>query len=171
MTLCEKVEKAFTHRQVPSEAVAHEQYLQFDSDVEDALWFTGRNWHDITLKDWERYNCGIYFLSPEAFAYYLPSLIVLSIQSPTDSLLSVDSVLHLLDRSPDMNGWDDHFSERFLGFTSDEYEVIKEWLLFLAEYGKDYGLVTTGPGDTFGRAFETIYLLQKESERRKLLTK
>ena len=59
------------------------------------------------------------------------------------------------------------FSSRFLALTLEELNVLKEWLLQVCEYipYKSYGLAASGPGDTFGRAFDTVDLLCKEVER------
>ena len=75
-----------------------------------------------------------------------------------------------LDRTPDPEGWTEGFVRRFLGLTPEELGVLKDWLLQLCEYipYKGWGAAASGPGDTFGRAFDTIDLLQKEVERRRL---
>jgi hypothetical protein len=72
-----------------------------------------------------------------------------------------------LDRSPSIDGSNDSFGGRLSGLHSQEYEVIKEWLLRLCEYVpyKRRGIAGSGSGDMFGRAFETVDLLQRETER------
>ncbi|HET8823509.1 MAG TPA: hypothetical protein VFM77_00145, partial [Terriglobales bacterium] len=71
MTLAEKIEHVFSSRTRPAQVVP-DQVLQFDSDVEEALWFSGRDWRDLTWQDWQEHSCAFYFFRPEAFAYYLP---------------------------------------------------------------------------------------------------
>ncbi|HEY1646913.1 MAG TPA: DUF6714 family protein [Terracidiphilus sp.] len=171
MSLIEKIELAFAHRQMPAKVVDMEGRFQVDSDVEAALWFEGRGWREITTTDWEQHSCAVFFLSDEAFAYYLPSLLILTIKDPEGCPdLAVDSFVGLLDRTPDVKGWDLPFTNKFLGFRREECEALKEWLLFACEIVslKGYGISDGGPGDKFGRAFENVSLLQQETELRHL---
>jgi hypothetical protein len=81
-----------------------------------------------------------------------------------------DSLIGQLDRSPDEDVWPDDFASRFLTLNPIELDVLKEWLLQLSEYlpYKRSGIAASGPGDTFGRAYDTVDLLQKEVERKHL---
>ncbi|MFZ0747667.1 MAG: DUF6714 family protein [Terracidiphilus sp.] len=172
MNLVKKIEMAFARRCMPTEVIEPEQYIQFDSDVEEALWFAGRDWREITSKDWQDHSDAVHFLSPEAFAYYLPSLLILTIQNPKGYPdMAVDPLIGKLDRSPSVEGWNDSFSRRFLGLSSEEYEAIKEWLLFACENIPQafWGAAASGPGDGFGRTFDTVDLLQKETELRRMI--
>jgi hypothetical protein len=168
MLLSEKIEGAFAHRGMPDAVVDMTSLFQIDSDVEEALWFTGRDWHRLTWHDWQDHSCAIYFFDPAAFAYYLPSLLLLSARDPSQSLNAADSLLEELDRSPDPEGWTDGFVSRFLGLNTEELDVLKEWLLQVCEYApyRGWGIAASGPGDTFGRAFDTVNLVQQEVERR-----
>lgn len=165
--LIDKIEKAFAHRPMPAEVVNMEGRSQIDSDVDDALWFQGRDWRGLTRDDWEKRHWGVIFLSPGAFAYYLPSLLVLAIQDPQHYPdLTIQSFMMELDRSPGKANWDPPLTDRFFGWSTEEYEAMKDWLLFASENipGLFHGAAASGPGDGFGRAFETIDLLQKETE-------
>jgi hypothetical protein len=168
MTLQEKIECAFAGRRLPAELVEPEAYLQFDSDVEEALWFAGRDWHELSWKDWLEHSSATLFFSREAFAYYLPSLLLLSAQNVSEWSYAVDSLIGELDRSPSVDGWNEHFTRRFLGLRSEELDVVKEWLLCLCESPcyRGYGVSASGPGERFARAFETVDLIQKELGQR-----
>lgn len=170
MDLPQKIETAYAWREKPAEVVDSENCLQLDADVEEALWFAGRDWHKLTWQDWHEHSCAIYFFDSEAFAYYLPSLLLLVVQNPGESLYAADSLINELDRSPNVDGWTEGFARRFLGLNSAELTVLKEWLLQVCEYApyKRWGAAASGPGDTFGRAYDTVDLLQKEVERRRL---
>jgi hypothetical protein len=74
-------------------------------------------------------------------------------------------VIYDLDQSPSVDGWNAHFTKRFLGFCSEEYEAMKEWILCLSEFDTYHLTGTSGLGDNLGRAFDTVDLLQKETER------
>lgn len=168
MTLTEKIHQAFAHRQKPAEVVDMTDRAQIDSDVEETLWFAERDWQDITWKDWEEHSVATSFFSKDAFAYYLPSVLLVSLKDPNSVLMAAESVIWDLDRTPSTEGWDDLFIEHFLGLRFDEYEVMKEWLLQLCEYPayKRCGNAGSGLGDSFGRAYDTLALLQHESVRR-----
>ncbi len=170
MTLPNKIRRTFALRRMPHEVVAPSELQQYDSDVEEAVWFSGRDWHGLTLQDWQKHPCAIFFFSAEAFAYYLPSVLLLSIENPTEYLDAANSLIGELDRSPDASGWTEGFANRFLGLHPAELDVLKEWLLQVCEYApyKRWGTAASGPGDTFGRAYDTVDLLQKEIQRRRL---
>lgn len=170
MNLTDKIERVFSSRQKPAQVRLADEVIQLDSDVEEALWFSGRDWHEITWHDWQEHSCAIFFFDPDAFAYYLPSVLLLSARNPNEALNAADSLIGELDLSPSPEGWTDGFVNRFLGLTSAELDVLKDWLLHVCEYVsyKRCGIAGSGPGDTFGRAFDTISLVQKEAERRRL---
>ena len=142
-----------------------EGLVQIDSDVKEGLWFEGRNWQDLTVEDWRHHNCGWLYFTPEAFAYYLQSLLVLVIDDPKHYPdLALDSVLWSLDRTPEMSNLDPSILDRYSTFTRTEFEVVKEWLLFACEAIPSvfWGAAASGPGDGFGRAFETLSLIEGE---------
>jgi hypothetical protein len=83
---------------------------------------------------------------------------------------AANSLIGELDRSPDASGWTEGFVSRFLGLNPAELDVLKEWLLQVCEYVpyKRWGTAASGPGDTFGRAYDTVDLIQKEIAQRHL---
>lgn len=164
-TLVNKIERAFDWRKMPASAIDRVSILQFDSDVDDADWFSEKNWHDVTLGDWKNHSSAYTFMSNEAAAYYLPSLLILSASHPEEWISSLDSLIMNLDCTPDWGVKDDRIRERYLGWRIEEYEVLQDWLLFMSEHGPDLAHGTAGPGDRFGRAFELIELLKQETIR------
>ncbi len=165
-SLQEKIEEAFAGRAMPHEVI-DPSVFQFDSDVEEALWFAGRDWRELRWRDWLEHSAALLFFSREAFAYYLPSLLLLSAQSPTEWSYAVDSLIGELDRSPSVEGWNEYFTRRFLGLRREELEAMKEWLLCLcgSDLYRGHGYAACGPGERFARAFETVDLIQKELGR------
>jgi hypothetical protein len=164
VTFREKVETAFSGRVIPSQVVSADAYRQFDSDVEETVWFTGRNWRDITWQDWRTRYVAITFFNPEAFAYYLQSLLRLTAQNPNENLLSAESVILQLDRSPSTEGWDDYFRARYTVLSSQELDCLEEWLVILCESAayRGYGSAHGGPGDRLGRCLDTLTLVRNE---------
>jgi uncharacterized protein DUF6714 len=170
MKFAEKIERVFSSRSKPAQVRLADEIFQLDSDVEEALWFSGRDWHELTWQDWQEHSCAIFFFDPEAFAYYLPSVLILSVQNPSESLNAADSLIAQLDQSPDAQGWTEGSVSRFLRLNPGELDVVKEWLLHVCDYDpyKRWGIAASGPGDSFGRAFDTLDLLQEEIKRRRL---
>jgi len=169
--LIAKIQTAFAHRKMPSEVIQMEGRFQIDSDVEDTLWFQGRDWREVTCDDWRQRYCAVHFLSPEAFAYYLPSLLILTLENPGTPTLAFESIIYDLDRSPSTDGWPPRRADRFFGLRPEEYDVLKEWLLFACQNVPFFrwGDAASGPGEMFGRAFDTVDLLQKETALQKMI--
>jgi hypothetical protein len=157
MDIQAKIEAAFKHREMPQQLATLGAKLSGDDD--DALWFAGKDWRELSPDDWEMHHTAVSFFTREAFAYYLPSILSLSAYGRCD-LLAADQIISSLDRSPTVAYWDGWLTDRFLGLTDEEYDVIKEWVLSLS--GRDY--VTYGD-DALTRAYETVDLLQRETDR------
>lgn len=161
MTLLRQIEQAFGDRPKPSKLV--EERVPVTPEQMDALWFGGRDWRDITWRDWESHRDAVYAFTAEAFAYYLPSILALSCSRPDQWFAPADGLLQVLDRSPVVGYWDAFITTRLVGLRTAEYEVLKEWLLSLS------GRKGPDAEDTLGRALDTVDLLQKETERLRAL--
>jgi hypothetical protein len=157
VNLLDKIQKAFAHRAKPESVLASSRF--FGCDEEDTLWFTGRDWRELSAEDWDQHHGASTFFTHEAFAYYLPSILSLSAGGRHD-LLDAGFIISSLDRSPTIAYWDENLTRRFLGLTDEEYDVLKEWLLSFS--GTDY--VHYGD-DALTRAYETVDLLQRETGR------
>jgi hypothetical protein len=161
MNLPQQIEHAFGNRAKPTELI--EEQDSVTPEQKDSLWFSGRDWRDITANDWEEHRDAIYAFTPKAFAYYLPSILVVSSQRPDQWFAPADSLLQMLDRSPVVEYWDSFITTRLIGLQAEEYEALKEWLLSLSGHkGHD-------AEDALSRALETVDLLQKETERVRVL--
>lgn len=159
--LRQKMVRAFAHRSLPIFDAS--RYFHVDSDVEDALWFCGRDWRSITCRDWQKHNCAVHFLPLEAFPYYLQSLLILTIENPESYPdIPVASVIFDLDRTPG-GGLDGGPADRYYGLSADEYAAMKEWLLYICSYPglQGFGRSVAGPGERFGRAVDTLDRLEK----------
>jgi hypothetical protein len=168
--LSERIERVFSTRPKLAQVRLADEVIQLDDDEEDALWFSGRDWHELTWQNWQEHSDAIFFFDPEAFAYYLPSILLLSAQNPNESLNAADSLIGELDPTPDPEAWSEAFVSRFLELNLAELDTLTEWLLQVCEYipYRGSGIAASGPGDTIGRAFDTVHLLRKEVERRRL---
>jgi hypothetical protein len=157
MNLRQQIEVAFAHRQPPVRVV--EFVGEPTPEQGDAQWFSGRDWHELTRQDWETHPDAVYAFTPEAFLYYLPSVLVETLESGGQWLQVADSVIGFLNRSPTVEYWDSFFCKRFVGLSNSEYEVLESWLLSLSGDG------TVWSEDVLSRAYETVELLKRETER------
>jgi hypothetical protein len=164
MTLFRQIEHAFAHWPKPHRLIQMRDPVT--PEQEDAIRFTDRDWREITWDDWERSPDALYAFTPEAFVYYLPSVLSVAAGNPERWLAAADALLRVLDRSPETYHWDAFISKRLVGLETEEYEVIKIWLLSLSGRGN---YVTE---DALMRSYETVELLQAETERvRRLMSK
>lgn len=139
-----------------------------DTDVVDTLWFSGKSWRELTWDDWKKRNVALSFFNRDALAYWLPSVLLLSLQRPDEYMPAAGYLIKTFGSicwAPSPIHWKGHFRERFVGLRVEEYEAIKEWLVSISKH-KTYGVSRLrGPGDIFERAFETVSLAQEETMR------
>lgn len=123
------------------------------------MWFLGRDWRSVRWSDWEAHADAFFAFTPEAFVYYLPSILLATGEAQSPNLVVVHSLLGVLDRSPSVHYWDSFMHKRFVGLNAQEYQVLRTWLTSLS--GKD------GAFDEDGlmRAYETVDLLESETAK------
>lgn len=149
------IEQAFAWRKKPEKVIAPSPATT--TEQEDALWFAGRDWRDITAQDWHAHRDAFYAFTPEAFAYYLPSVLRLALQSNAADLLPADALLSILDRSPSIENWDDFLVTRLGTLRPAECNVLKEWVSALRT------IPQWASGHSLDRAFDTAVLLEKRA--------
>jgi hypothetical protein len=54
MELSELIENAFAGREMPDRLTDSDCSDPLDTDLADTLWFSGRNWREITWNDWQK---------------------------------------------------------------------------------------------------------------------
>jgi hypothetical protein len=150
-----RIIEAFSQRQRPHSVI--DQQIDGDTLRDDALHFDGKDWTTVTASDWLNYSDATHGLSPQAFIYFLPSLLITSLES-SDGLVAADSIIYALDTSADPDLWSEWFNERFLLLTPPELAVLKEWgAAYLANEDK-------GHGSTFVRVQDTLDMLSLLAE-------
>jgi hypothetical protein len=157
VTLRGKIIETFGCRPKPDELVAPCEPVT--SDQHDALSLGERTWQELTWDDWTKHSGAFYAFLPDAFRYYLPSILTLSIERPDQWFFPADGLMQILDRSPTIGYWDAFLTDRLLGLRACEYEVLSEWLLVVSQYE------AIALQDAVNRAFDTVALLQQESQR------
>lgn len=96
--------------------------------------FEGRNWWDLCAEDWNSNMDAIFEFSPEAFVYYLPSLVHLSIINPTSNITSVGALLLFLDTYAPSQYRNEFFNDRLSRLSNEQVAIIKKWVIHLLEY-------------------------------------
>ena len=99
-TLQKKIKEAFSSRKKPSIFLDPGKATSIDDDVKDVLWFCDKNVEFISLKDWNLHHGAFYAFNSEAFIYFLPNVLILSLGEDGDGLIPAGSFLDMLDRSP-----------------------------------------------------------------------
>lgn len=153
-----QIEAAFWARKRPADVVRLQTPVT--TEQSDAAWFIGRDRESITLGDWEERYDALYAFAPEAFLYFLPSVLSYSVEHPDRRLLAADVLIGLLDRSPTPEYWNSFLTERLCGLRPIEYDALKLWILELAKHG------AAASAESLGRAFDTLNLLQADAAQR-----
>ncbi|QJP15316.1 hypothetical protein G3545_17680 [Starkeya sp. ORNL1] len=149
------IEAAFAHRKMPPWVLYHLMPWH-DGDDDEALAFTGTTWREVTVEHWRERTVAPYFFNGQAFCYYLPSLLTLSLQEPYPYLLAFGSVLFLLQRS-DPNLWDDYFLGNIGQLTHAEIAAFQALLVHLSGCGLEVQA-------DLDRAFTTLELLKRRAK-------
>lgn len=145
-----QIASAFCHRPRPAIVtnVAVNSTLR-----DDARHFEGMDWTQATAKDWVEYSDAYYGLSREAFAYFLPSLLIASLEANDMPLIAADALVSALDTSADPNLWSDWFRNRFLCLAPAELRTIRDWSEAYLAFAEK------GPGTEYARVQDTIEML------------
>ena len=99
MSLSHEIVTAFNNRKMPSVVVPTDgrtDPYDFSSDERDALWFLGKDRAGLSWDDWSKHSGAIFQFTPEAFAYYLPSLLAVSSEAPDKWLMPADGLVSVL---------------------------------------------------------------------------
>lgn len=152
MTFDDRVTMAFGWRELPSSSINNIPSLSDDLDV---FWFEKKDWKSISWENWERYSGALYAFTPEAFLYYLPSIICLSLKHPKKWFFPADVIFNILDCSPTPVYWSEFMVARFGVLKPKEYNILIEWILWSAENSQ-----IAYPSADFGKIFDTVYIMQ-----------
>jgi len=130
------------------------------SDEEDALWFAQRDRHYLTGDDWIHHGDAVFRFTHEAFAYFLPSLLIISIEAPDKWFKAADAMVNLLENGSALENWGYSQKSGFIGFSCEELAVIMEWLVFFQDretYNEAYGT------DRVNGALRSLEILQSRA--------
>lgn len=119
--------------------------------------FAGVEWKLADADFLERNSDALYGFNPEAFCYYLPAFLLSGLDRRHGCRVYVDTILGMLDRSPDSSLWDDFFIRRWCSLTKAECLAIEQWLLALT--GEEE---CAYEDSVLSRAFDTLAILREE---------
>lgn len=155
MTLESSIEKAFEN-EIPLDWICSVTCYS-SSEYDELKHFDGLTWPDIGISDIEGRESVWNLFPPRVFRYYLPALIKTTVLRNRGDLLAIDSIIQYLNRSPNPAHWNDHFKERWVGFSAEQYSVIADWILWLFTEYPDTSLFS----NTFDRCVDTLTLLKQ----------
>lgn len=163
MTLQESIKNAFAWRKMPECIIDSGNINQHDSDVDDALWFTGRDRDTISREEWESHEAGISYFHKDAYAYYLPSLLGYAVDCPNEKFSPFNRLIVDMDVPLNIDDMNPVTASQLLGMKNEEYDVLKECIVYLSEFSAYDIPRYHGPHDRLGRAFDMIDLIQENS--------
>ncbi len=153
----DRINAAFAERMSPSELTASMQLS--DSEQAEVMSFEGLRWQDVTFDQVQRCADAVFWFSPEAFVYFLPGILAAGLREARSDANAYDSLVGMLDRSPEPEHWDDFFVPRWSSLSAGEIDGVAAWLDWLQ--GVEPDEVFTG---TYRRARDTLALLQMLAE-------
>lgn len=154
IALLKLISSSFEHRPIPSELTLSKQLT--DDEYSEINSFQNKYWSEITCEQLDYFYDIIFWLSPEAFCFYLPGILSAGIKEDRTDLLIYSSILGMLDRSPNPAYWDNFFLERWPLLTESECKAVQDWVLWLASNEE-----TVFYKNTLDRVLETLELLKQ----------
>jgi hypothetical protein len=130
------IKKVFSIHLRPNTVIIAGQELR--GDYEDALWFQGRDWESIEWDDWQNYPDSLTFFHPEAFRYYLPSALILSVKHKDKWLWVADSLMMSLIDLHDDTPWRESVYKRFQVLNLSELQLLHDWCKLMTD-AEGYG--------------------------------
>jgi hypothetical protein len=98
--------------------------------------FAGRTWKSLTLEFLRRHTLAIFLMTPEAFRYYLPAYMSVSITNPDEADVIPETLVSALNPSAKVD--EAYKTARLTAFDAAQKRVIASFLGFLAEhYGEE----------------------------------
>ncbi len=153
MTLLNKIERSFKKRKKPLEFIGSDELSK--DEYNDLNEFIKIHPNDMTADDLEEHYEIIFWLSSEAFIYYLPFILCTGVKVEEPNLLINHSIIGMLDRSSDPSLWDDFFIKRWALLSNEEYDAVQEWILWLSSFDN-----TSYSESSLSRSFDILEVLK-----------
>ena len=124
--LLSDLNSAFTSRRRPRRLTASGQLSK--DEALSAARFENKTWRDVTLEMLREDHEVLFWLSPEAFCYYLPGVLSVAVSEDDASLDIYDTIIYMLDRTSEPAYWDDFFVSRWTLLSPVECEAVRRWV-------------------------------------------
>lgn len=147
------IERAFDQR--PPPLIMTESVQLSDAEYEEVMSFEGLRWQDIQFDQVENDADAVFWFSPEAFCYYLPGFLAAGLRANRCDTNAYDSLIGMLDRSPEPDYWDDFFRPRWTLLTVGELDAVKIWMSWFKTMEPE-----SFQGNIFERVQDTLTMLQ-----------
>ena len=148
------IEAAFAHRARP-EAMTDSLQLS-DAEYAEVMAFDGLAWCEVTFEQIEVNADAVFWFAPEAFCYYLPGFLAAGLREARLDSNAYDSLMGMLDRSPEPDYWDDFFRPRWTLLTAAELDAVAAWVRWFAAVQPD-----AFHANSYERALATLALLKE----------
>ena len=137
------IRAAFSWAQVPTPDEMRNEHC--DECRDTVAIFAGKPWQALGVSDLKG-NPAPSLLTPVGFRYYLPAMMLLSLEAPEELDLFPDSVISIL--APPVGQSDEFHADRVTGFTDHQVGAIVEFLgFFEARERAEWALASMPPTD------------------------
>lgn len=148
------IEDAFAARARP--AVMTDSQQLSDVEHDEVMAFDGLAWPEVSF-DLVAVNAdAVFWFAPEAFCYYLPGLLAAGLKAGRWDSNAYDSLIGMLDRSPEPAYWDDFFQPRWTLLNAAELDAVAAWVQCFAAAEPD-----SFHENSYDRALATLSLLKE----------
>lgn len=151
------IERAFANRQRP--ATMTDSLQLSDAEFDEVMSFEGMDWRDIEFDQIEQQADAVFWFSPNAFCYYLPGFLSSGIKEDRCDSNAYDSLIGMLDRSPEPDYWDEFFAPRWTLLSVAEIEAVSGWVRWFQQRDPD-----SFQQGTYERVNDTLTLLTWKAE-------
>jgi len=117
---------AFADRPAPASLTDSMQLS--DAECQQVMSFDAMTWQDVGFQQVQRCSDAVFWLSPEAFCYFLPGLLTASLREGSLAANAYEALIGMLDRSPEPAFWDDFFAPRWTLLSPLEVEAVAAWV-------------------------------------------
>ena len=132
----EMINVAFAERAPPS--VITDSLQLSDIEYEEVMSFDGMRWQDVTFEQVDLNSDAVFWFAPEAFCYYLPGILAASLKAGHWGANAYDSLIGMLDRSPEPAYWDDFFQPRWTLLSAAEIAAVAAWVRWAENVEPDW---------------------------------
>jgi hypothetical protein len=149
----ERIGTAFAGRRPPADLSDSKQLSDFE--YEEVMSFEGMRWQDVGFAQVQRCSDAVFWFAPQAFCCYLPGILAASLREDRVDANAYDSLIGMLDRSPEPDYWDDFFAPRWTLLSAPELDAVVAWVRWLEAVEPD-----AFHANSYERAHETLRLLK-----------